>query len=98
MHASATTEGQHVNGRGTKSAIKMTNIKIFGGSSHPELAKLVAERLGLELGKTKLKKFSNHETRFVMSGIFLFLSGVAHKIDFYSSSYTIKSSCWSSAL
>lgn len=62
MHASATTEGQHVNGRGTKSAIKMTNIKIFGGSSHPELAKLVAERLGLELGKTKLKKFSNHET------------------------------------
>ena len=42
---------------------KMPNIKIFGGSSHVELAKLIAERLGLELGKTKLKKFSNHETR-----------------------------------
>lgn len=42
---------------------KMPNIKIFGGSSHLELAKLVAERLGLELGKTQLKKFSNHETR-----------------------------------
>ena len=42
---------------------KMPNIKIFGGSSHLELAKLIAERLGLELGKTKLKKFSNHETR-----------------------------------
>ena len=41
----------------------MPNIKIFGGSSHVELAKLIAERLGLELGKTKLKKFSNHETR-----------------------------------
>ena len=45
---------------------KMPNIKIFGGSSHPELAKLVAERLGLDLGKTQLKKFSNHETRLVM--------------------------------
>lgn len=43
---------------------KMPNIKIFGGSSHPELAKLVAERLGLDLGKTQLKKFSNHETRY----------------------------------
>ncbi len=44
-------------------ATRMPNIKVFGGSSHLELAKLVAERLGLELGKTQLKKFSNHETR-----------------------------------
>ena len=42
---------------------RMPNIKIFGGSSHPELAKMVADRLGLDLGKTQLKKFSNHETR-----------------------------------
>lgn len=41
---------------------KMPNIKVFGGSSHQELAKLVAERLGLDLGKAKLKKFSNKET------------------------------------
>jgi len=40
----------------------MPNIKIFGGSSHQELARLVAERLGLELGRAKLRKFSNKET------------------------------------
>ena len=43
--------------------IRMPNIKVLGGSSHPELAKLIADRLGLELAKTQLKKFSNHETR-----------------------------------
>ncbi|XP_064636297.1 ribose-phosphate pyrophosphokinase 2 isoform X1 [Lineus longissimus] len=41
---------------------KMPNIKIFGGTSHPELAHNVAARLGLELGKVVSKKFSNQET------------------------------------
>ena len=45
----------------------MPNIKIFGGSSHPDLARLVAERLNLELGRAKLKKFSNRETRLDFS-------------------------------
>ena len=41
----------------------MPNIKVFGGSSHPELAKLICERLGISLGRCTLKKFSNKETR-----------------------------------
>lgn len=40
----------------------MPNIKIFGGSSHLDLARLVAERLNMELGRVKLRKFSNKET------------------------------------
>lgn len=40
----------------------MPNIKVFGGSSHPELAKLICERLGISLGRSTLKKFSNKET------------------------------------
>ncbi|XP_028401325.1 ribose-phosphate pyrophosphokinase 2-like [Dendronephthya gigantea] len=40
----------------------MPNIKVFGGSSHPELAKLICERLGISLGRCTLKKFSNKET------------------------------------
>jgi len=40
----------------------MPNIRIFGGSSHHELARLVSERLNLEMGRVKLKKFSNKES------------------------------------
>lgn len=40
----------------------MPNIKVFSGSSHPDLAKKVCERLGIEVGKVVLKKFSNQET------------------------------------
>ena len=41
---------------------KMPNIKIFSGNSHPEMGKLIAEKLGQESGKCVLKKFSNKET------------------------------------
>merc|ERR1711942_586338 len=41
---------------------KMPNIKVFAGSSHPVLAKMVCTRLGLEPGRCTLKKFSNQET------------------------------------
>uniref|UniRef100_A0A3B3BMG8 Ribose-phosphate pyrophosphokinase 1 n=2 Tax=Oryzias melastigma TaxID=30732 RepID=A0A3B3BMG8_ORYME len=41
---------------------KMPNIKIFSGSSHPDLSQKIADRLGLELGKVVTKKFSNQET------------------------------------
>ncbi|XP_002733730.1 ribose-phosphate pyrophosphokinase 1-like [Saccoglossus kowalevskii] len=41
----------------------MPNIKIFGGSSHKGLAELIAERLGVNLGKVVTRKFSNNETR-----------------------------------
>jgi hypothetical protein len=42
---------------------RMPNIKVFGGSSHPELTKLICARLGLEPGRVITKKFSNRETR-----------------------------------
>lgn len=40
----------------------MPNIKVFSGTSHPELAQKVVDRLGISLGKAVLKKFSNKET------------------------------------
>uniref|UniRef100_G3S126 ribose-phosphate diphosphokinase n=1 Tax=Gorilla gorilla gorilla TaxID=9595 RepID=G3S126_GORGO len=40
----------------------MPNIKIFSGSSHQDLSRKIADRLGLELGKVVTKKFSNQET------------------------------------
>jgi ribose-phosphate pyrophosphokinase len=40
----------------------MPNIKIFSGNSNPELSRRIAARLGLELSKVELKKFSNKET------------------------------------
>ncbi|XP_053202676.1 ribose-phosphate pyrophosphokinase 2 [Panonychus citri] len=40
----------------------MPNIKVFSGSSHPDLAQKIGERLGINSGKTVLKKFSNQET------------------------------------
>ncbi|KZS18017.1 Ribose-phosphate pyrophosphokinase 1 [Daphnia magna] len=41
---------------------KMPNIKVFSGSSHPDLAQKVVDRLGIELGRVVAKKFSNLET------------------------------------
>jgi hypothetical protein len=35
------------------------SIKLFAGSSHPELAQLVARRLGITLANVVLRKFSN---------------------------------------
>jgi ribose-phosphate pyrophosphokinase len=40
----------------------MPNIKIFSGSSHPELAQCIVDRLGMNLGKVVTKKFSNLES------------------------------------
>ncbi|XP_054724361.1 ribose-phosphate pyrophosphokinase 2-like isoform X2 [Uloborus diversus] len=40
----------------------MPNIKVFSGTSHPELARKVVDRLGIPLGRAVLKKFSNQET------------------------------------
>lgn len=38
------------------------SIKLLTGNSHPELAKLVAERLGTQLAKTMCLNYSNQET------------------------------------
>ncbi|KAI8910139.1 phosphoribosyltransferase-like protein [Gorgonomyces haynaldii] len=45
-----------------KPASTTNNIKIFAGNSHVEFARLVAKRLGLELGKCTVSKYSNMET------------------------------------
>ena len=39
----------------------MPNIKVFAGSSNPTLARRICERLGIELGKSITKNFSNQE-------------------------------------
>ncbi|KAM3961648.1 ribose-phosphate pyrophosphokinase 2 [Aphomia sociella] len=41
---------------------RMPNIKVFTGSSHPDIAQKISSRLGLTLGKATTKKFSNKET------------------------------------
>ncbi|XP_052860696.1 ribose-phosphate pyrophosphokinase 1 isoform X1 [Anopheles cruzii] len=41
---------------------RMPNIKVFSGSSHPDLASRIVDRLGIDLGKVVTKKFSNLET------------------------------------
>ena len=38
------------------------SIKLLTGNSHPQLAKLVADRLGIELAKTMSLNYSNQET------------------------------------
>jgi ribose-phosphate pyrophosphokinase len=40
----------------------MPNVKVFSGTSHPDLATKIAVRLGIDLGKVVAKKFSNLET------------------------------------
>ncbi|KAK3577053.1 hypothetical protein CHS0354_003135 [Potamilus streckersoni] len=40
---------------------RMPNIKVFSGSSHPDLTTKICERLGIEPGKVVTKKFSNGE-------------------------------------
>ncbi|KAF3422929.1 hypothetical protein E2986_00891 [Frieseomelitta varia] len=40
----------------------MPNIKVFSGTSHPDLAQRIVDRLGIDIGKVVTKKFSNLET------------------------------------
>lgn len=40
----------------------MPDIKVFSGTSHPELAQRIVNRLGIEIGKVVTKTFSNFET------------------------------------
>jgi len=42
---------------------RMPNIKVFSGSSHPDIAQKICDRLGIEPGKVVTKKFSNGECR-----------------------------------
>lgn len=51
-----------------KSSIRtrMPNIKVFSGSSHPDLAEKIVDRLGIHVGRAVLKKFANQETWYVL--------------------------------
>ncbi len=40
----------------------MRQVKIFTGSSHPELSSLILERLGVQAAPASLKRFANAET------------------------------------
>ena len=42
--------------------VATNSIKLFCGNSHPELAALIAHRLGIEVGKAAVVKYSNGET------------------------------------
>ncbi len=39
-----------------------SNLRVFGGSSHPELTAKVARKVGVRAGELSLKKFANRET------------------------------------
>ena len=45
----------------------MPNIKVFSGSSNPNLAKRICDRLGIELCHVTTKKFSNQETWYILN-------------------------------
>eukprot|EP00095_Tigriopus_kingsejongensis_P001814 snap_masked-scaffold10_size831480-processed-gene-3.4 protein:Tk01814 transcript:snap_masked-scaffold10_size831480-processed-gene-3.4-mRNA-1 annotation:"hypothetical protein A1Q1_04580" len=40
-----------------------SNLRVLGGSSHPELTRAVAKKVGVRVGETHLEKFANRETR-----------------------------------
>ena len=42
----------------------MGEMKIFSGSAHPELAREIAEHLGLPLGQARLRRFPDTEVSF----------------------------------
>ena len=50
--------------KGIQFPLRMPNIKVFSGSSHPDLTRRLCDRLGIEPGKVVTKKFSNMETRY----------------------------------
>jgi ribose-phosphate pyrophosphokinase len=44
--------------------VAMGEMKIFSGSAHPELAREIAEHLGLPLGQARLRRFPDTEVSF----------------------------------
>ncbi|MDP2624729.1 MAG: ribose-phosphate pyrophosphokinase [Candidatus Peregrinibacteria bacterium] len=43
---------------------EQTTLKLFSGSSHPQLAEEIADQLGVELSKSMIKRFANGEVYF----------------------------------
>lgn len=65
---------------------RMPNIKVFSGTSHPDLAQRIVDRLGIDLGKVVTKKFSNLETWWVCDFCVwcVFFLAVASIYNFFS--------------
>jgi len=53
---------------GTKDGTRW-NLRVFGGTSHPELSRLVAKKAGVKLGDVILTKFANNETNVVVNEV-----------------------------
>jgi ribose-phosphate pyrophosphokinase len=64
----------------------MPGIKIFTGSSHPELTSLILDKLGIEASPAVVKRFPNAETSIELgvsvrdSDVFLIQSG-SHTVN-----------------
>lgn len=77
----------------------MRKCKIFVGSSHPELGKLVCDRLGVEPAPCTLKKFSNGETSVQIGvsvrdeDVYIIQSGSAHINDHIMELLILISAC-----
>ena len=39
-----------------------SNLRVFGGNSHPSLTKSIARKVGVQVGEVKATKFANNET------------------------------------
>ncbi|GES76738.1 ribose-phosphate pyrophosphokinase 1 [Rhizophagus clarus] len=65
----------------------MRRVKVFSGSSHPELAEFICEKLGIPPAAVTLKKFSNQETSVEIGcsvrdeDVFIIQSGSSHVND-----------------
>uniref|UniRef100_A0A1D1XLR5 Ribose-phosphate pyrophosphokinase 1 n=1 Tax=Anthurium amnicola TaxID=1678845 RepID=A0A1D1XLR5_9ARAE len=65
----------------------MRRVKVFSGSSHPELAEFICEKLGIPPAAVSLKKFSNQETSVEIGcsvrdeDVFIIQSGSNHVND-----------------
>lgn len=77
----------------------MRKSHVFVGSSHPELGKLICDRLGVEPGPCTLRKFSNGETSIEIGlsvrdeDIYIVQSGSSHINDAIMELLTFISGC-----
>ncbi len=66
----------------------MPNIKIFSGSSHPDLGQKICDRLGINHANVVTKKFANGETNVEIGTNFCIAAtikqGYVYEYEFYS--------------
>ena len=67
---------------------RMPNIKIFSGSSHPDLGQKICDRLGISHANVVAKKFANGETNVEIGKCFI-------KIKFLALYMELMNTTWS---